>query len=67
MTVHRGGRPRIPDETLLDELRRVSEQLGKVPTAVQMDKHGDYPVTTYRNHFGRWSVAIRAAGLEARR
>lgn len=60
------GRPRIPDETLLEELRRVAEELGEPPTVAQMDKYGEYSVATYRNHFGRWNLALREAGFEPR-
>lgn len=61
------GRPRIPDDVLLDELRRVADELGEPPTAVQMSKYGEYSVRTYRNHFGRWSKALKEAGLDVDR
>ena len=63
----RGGRPRIAEDALLDDLRRVAEQLGEPPTAVQMDKHGDYSVGTYQNRFGRWNRALREAGFDTSR
>lgn len=61
-----GGRPAISDEELLDEIRRLADELGAPPTAIQMDTHGKYSVRTYRNHFGRWNRAIKAAGFEPR-
>lgn len=65
MCPQRGGRPRIPNDALIDELHRVAEELGNPPTAVQMEKYGEYSVATYRNHFGRWSKALQKAGYES--
>lgn len=61
------GRPPIPDSELLAEIRRLADEFGAAPTAVQMEKHGRYSVTTYRKHFNRWNLALRHAGFEDRR
>lgn len=49
---------------LLDEIRQLSERLGRSPTGKEMREHGRYGVTTYRNHFGKWTDAVKEAGLE---
>lgn len=53
-----------PEEELLDEIRRLAEELGKTPTSTEMWQKGEFSVTLYRNRFGTWNDAIRAAGLE---
>lgn len=57
---------RLPDEQLLDELRRLADELEKAPAQQDMTKHGYHGSETYVNRFGSWSKAIEAAGLDAR-
>lgn len=57
---------RLPEEHLLDELRRLADELEKVPAQQDMTKHGHHGSETYVNRFGSWSEAIEAAGLNAR-
>lgn len=52
------------DEKLLDDLRRLAEQLGKTPTFREMRDHGNHSPKTYTDHFGSWNGAIEEAGLE---
>lgn len=55
----------LPDEMLLDDLRRVAK-LTKKRTVTRGDyiKHGNHPRCTIIRRFGGWSVALIAAGLE---
>ena len=59
---NRGGR--IAADALLDELRRLADELGKTPSHYDMAVHGAYAKGTYQDHFGSWNEAIKAAGLE---
>ena len=64
-----GYEPREPDseatdEELLDELERLADELGKRPTAVEMNDHGAHWASTYRRAFGSWNAACEAVGLE---
>jgi len=52
------------DEELLDELERLADELGKRPTAVEMNDHGEHWASTYRRVFGTWNAACEAVGLE---
>jgi hypothetical protein len=51
------------EEDLLDELYRLRDELGKVPTSRDMDEHGAFSRGTYRNRWGSWNDALEAAGL----
>ena len=55
---------KVPKDKLLDELQRLKDALGEQPSAPQMDDHGEYWASTYRNRFGSWNAAIEAAGFE---
>lgn len=64
-----GYEPREPDsevtdEELLDELERLADELGKRPTAAEMNDHGAHWASTYRRAFGSWNAACEAVGLE---
>lgn len=58
--------PRIPEEDLLDELRRLADELDKTPSGPDMAADGEYSPSTYRRRFGSWNGAIETAGLEPR-
>lgn len=52
----------IPDDELLAELRRLGGD--DPPAHVEMERNGRYWQGTYRERFGSWSSALRAAGYE---
>lgn len=53
------------DEDLLDEIRRLNEELGHPPSLQEFRNHGTYSATTYYNRFGSWSEAVERAGFES--
>lgn len=55
---------RIADDELLEEIRRLAEQLGERPTADEMEERGEYSRTAYYNHFDSWDTALKKAGFE---
>ncbi|OYR56653.1 homing endonuclease associated repeat-containing protein [Halorubrum halodurans] len=56
--------PQITDDELLEEIRRLADELGKNPTAAEMREHGKYSVTPYTERFGGWNDAKNEADLE---
>ncbi|EMA11591.1 hypothetical protein SAMN05443574_103330 [Haloarcula vallismortis] len=58
---------KISDEELLKDLRRVTDELGESPTAVQYREEGSYSPNTFQNRFGSWNKAKEQAGLETSR
>lgn len=64
-----GGNPewvarRVDREDLLEELRRLGEDLGKRPSCGDMKEHGRYSFKPYMREFGGWNDAIEAAGWD---
>lgn len=55
---------RIPTEDLLDEIRRLAEELNQTPTKKQLNDRGQYYGQSYQKRFGSWNEAVREAGLE---
>lgn len=55
---------RIPNDDLLNEIRRLARELNQTPTKKQLNECGEYYSRTYRKRFGSWNEAIRQAGLE---
>jgi hypothetical protein len=55
---------KIPDDDLHAELNRLAAELGEPPSATQMNDHGEYWASTYKNRFGSWNDALAAAGLD---
>lgn len=51
----------IPKAELLDEIRRLADELGKRPTFREMTDQGNYGTETYIRRFGSWSEAVDAA------
>lgn len=49
---------------LLDDLRRVADDLGRSPSMTEYDEHGAFGSRTYQDRFGLWNDAKREAGLE---
>ncbi|MDF9746295.1 homing endonuclease associated repeat-containing protein [Natrinema salsiterrestre] len=53
-------------QRLLDELQALTEELGAVPKAPEMDEQGTYSTHEYYQTFGSWDDALDAAGLDKR-
>ena len=49
-------------DQLLNEIRRLHDELGKVPSYQEMNDHGEYSVYTYSRVFGSWNEAVESAG-----
>jgi hypothetical protein len=49
---------KIPREDLVDELQRLRDELGHIPTFSEMDEHGSYAYITYYERFGSWADAL---------
>jgi len=59
-----GGHSRTSRQELLNELKRLANDLDHTPTFEDMNRHGKYSALTYRNHFDSWNNAIKTAGME---
>lgn len=53
------------DQELLEELKRVSKELGKVPTVTECQQI-KLNVSRYQKRFGSWNKALELAGLPVR-
>lgn len=53
-------------QELVEELRRVAEDLGHTPTTAEVDEFAGFSVGAYRGAFGDWESALQAIGLEPR-
>lgn len=53
----------ISRDSLIEELNRLADALGKTPSANDMRDHGEHPVSTYRSQFGSWANAVSEAGF----
>ena len=51
----------ISDADLITELQRLADEVDRIPTIPQMNEHGKYAASTYKNHFGSWSAAVEEA------
>ena len=55
----------VSDNELLHGLRQVAGELGTTPTTIQMRQDEDTAnPSTYKERFGSWNEAVKAAGLE---
>lgn len=61
-----GNNAKIDEQTLLDELCRLSAELERSPTAEEMWKRGPHSPKTYLDRYGTWNAALDAAGLKTR-
>jgi hypothetical protein len=58
---------RYESEQLLQILRELADELGHTPTTAELQAREDLPSSyTYRDRFGRWTEALRRAGLTPR-
>lgn len=55
---------KIADQDLLDDLERIKEKIGHRPRACDVKEHGQYSLQPYQSHWGSWSNALNAAGME---
>lgn len=53
----------VPESDLLDDLRRVADELGRRPTSEDIDERGAYSASTYYRRFDSWQAALEAAGV----
>lgn len=54
----------IPEESLIEELRRLGDPPDAPPRKADMDEYGRYSSSTYYNRYGSWPAALEAAGYE---
>jgi len=50
-------------EMLIQELKRIVQQLGRTPSAKEVREMGGPSVTTFTRHFGSWTAALKELGL----
>lgn len=55
---------RIPDEDFISEYKRVYVELGRIPTAKDLDNHSKYAKSTYLRRFESLDKLANLAGLE---
>jgi Homing endonuclease associated repeat len=53
--------PKIPDDDLLQEIIRLSAELGKQPTLNDMSAFGHFSIRPYVRRWGKFSDAVKAA------
>jgi hypothetical protein len=59
------GRPQFDHQSLTDTLNDVAADLGRTPFKREWERFGFSPsARTYIRHFGSWSAACQAAGLD---
>jgi hypothetical protein len=58
------NRNNIPEAELLDEIKRLQSELGRTPTAIDMESKGEFGWATYETAFGSWNAAVQEAGFE---
>ena len=59
-------KPRVHDEDIIADLRRVAAMLRKAPSISMYQRHGHFCVTTVRGRWGTWRMAMKRAGLRCR-
>jgi hypothetical protein len=59
-------RRNIPEKELLKELTQLRDDLGYVPSSVDMRKYGGITIYPYIRRFGSWKQAVEAAGFKYR-
>ncbi|WP_327052844.1 homing endonuclease associated repeat-containing protein [Halomicrococcus gelatinilyticus] len=65
---HRGSATgKIGERALLDDLRSLADDLGRSPTAEDVQERGEHSPATYLDRYETWNAALEAAGLDTRR
>lgn len=54
----------IAEEDLLEEIKRLAEELGRPPTRNEIDEEGVYRSASYDNKFETWTSAVEEAGFD---
>lgn len=54
----------ISREDLLEELRRLADELERPPNTTDMEENGKYSQGVYYRRFGSWEEALKSAGIE---
>jgi len=54
----------IATDDLLDDLQRVTDELGKSPTQVEYQEHGEYSPAPFKSRFDSWNGAKEKLGIE---
>jgi hypothetical protein len=57
----------ITKSSLVNELTRLANELGRTPVSRDMEKKGAYNVSTYADRFGSWNNALNEADLDLNR
>lgn len=57
---------KLPDEALLNDVRRVAAIVGGIPSAQDYRKYGEYNISTLYRRFGSWTEAREAAGINGK-
>nr|WP_233265208.1 hypothetical protein [Halomarina oriensis] len=52
---------------MLDDIRRVAEEVGETPRILDYREHGNHSTATFGSRFGSWNEAVEAAGLTPNR
>lgn len=58
------GEQRIPDDVLIEDLRRVAEEISRSPPVMIYDERGEHNSKTLKRRFGSWNKVLHAAELE---
>jgi hypothetical protein len=51
-------------ERLLDEIEKLTDDLGKVPSSTEMKQEGEYDPDEYSSEFGTWKDAVEEADVD---
>lgn len=55
---------KIPTDDLMDDLQRVTDDLGRSPTIAEYEEHGEYTIKPFITSFGSWNNAKEELDLE---
>ena len=52
------------EQAILDEIERVAEELGDIPTTGNIHNYAEYPASDYQSYFDSWDEALRESGVK---